>query len=207
MGDDPVPGQPGSPGYGDEGLGAWVWLVDYVIPASTVCYPAVPEVPSIPAIPATPDEIFYDLNQGWNSHSRSIEPLYVEEFIDLNCQTGITGALIGIDTKGKDFYHPSSAKHGIIVDVSGVKVFENGVIVQTIKNQQISTSDIRIYRQADNSVVYCIITDSETLIVESGAAITQWPITPLFVYARLWSGGDQVTESEMLTGEVQFGAA
>ncbi len=173
---------------------------------TTVWIPAIPAVPATSGTPATPGQLLRIFNKGWNSHSRSRYSLDNNEGIIFSCATGIEGAVIGIDKKNSS-HNSAGYEHGIVVDSAGVKVYENGAVTTTLTSQQSAVTEIRIYRQEDNTIVYCLVTGTETLVYKSLVPLTISPIAALYGYAWLYASGDIITESELLSGQVQFGAA
>lgn len=104
-------------------------------------------------------------------------------------------------------YRKRSFVHALVLDNVGVKVFENNAVVKTLINEQVSTSEIRIYRQADNTIVYTILTDGKTVVYKSNIDIPYNSAAKLYLYAWLYSSGDAVLSADTFNGEVKFGAA
>ena len=175
--------------------------------SSVVCYPEQPEVPSIPPTPPTPEIRIRNLNIGWNSHSRSIEDIETENYIVLTFGTGTTGALVVLGKDHRDSEMPSQFSHGIAVDVSGIKVYENGVLKQTLEAVQSSLSEVRIYRRDWFEIIYHVIqADGDDVIVRSAAPIT-WKYGRLYAYSWLYTGGDKVLTMDIVSGEIVDGAS
>lgn len=182
--------------------GFYVWECAPV--TTTITYPAQPYIKAVPAVPPTPAEIIYNLNIGWNSHSRTIDPIGRGEYVQYNLGTGITGAVIGVGFKGLDFGLPSQYTHALVADVAGVKLYESGVAGQELTNIQLSNTYIRIYRHATNNHLYYHLqkASGESIAVKSATPIIP-RLAKFYVYAWLYTGGDRVPETDFLTGEVQ----
>jgi hypothetical protein len=65
---------------------------------------------------------------------------------------------------------------------------------------------LRIYRHADNSIVYVATTGKDTVVYTSGTPCPFPVSVPMFVYGQLYASGDRVTSASFETGEVQYGS-
>ena len=167
---------------------------------------ALPIFPSVTAIPATSNEIKYIRRQGWNSHSRTVNPIAVGEGLNFSCATGISGLIVGLASAGFTL-NTSSYHHGFSVDSGGVKILENGIVTDILFPQQLNSTEIRLYRQDDNTIVYYAEDGDQTYIYKSNVTGFDDRSFPLFGFAWIYSSGDVVTDYELITGQVQFGAA
>jgi len=194
-----------------EGASAW-WsgvgppLGDPTVTTRTVTtyYPAVAAVPGSAGVPPTATQILQSLNHGWNSHARSVNPIPAGNFIQYAVAPGVMGAFLGLGQRGMEGRGPHLFRHGLLVDHSGVWVFESGVKVKRIRTAHLGTSRLRIVRQPDNSVVYLISTGSETIAHTSGEKAS---ILPLYGYGLLYMGNDTMRNAEITSGKVQYGRA
>jgi len=98
------------------------------------------------------------LNKGWNTSSRTVNPLANEQFIQFYCMDGIRGAFLGVAPKNLDHWGIHLFSHALIVDREGIQVMEKGVLKEVMSTRQKAVQDIRIYRHADNTVVYVVTT-------------------------------------------------
>jgi len=95
--------------------------------------------------------------------------------------------------------------HGIICDQNGVRVYENGAMVKTMFSVQTELTEIRIYRQPDNMIVYMAKTDADS-VVHTSTVPTASRLLPLYAYGYLYTAGDKVTSAIFRTGEIQYGS-
>lgn len=165
---------------------------------------AEPAVATVPYSPAKPNQISYSLNAGWNSYAISINPLEKGKYLLFNVASGITGAFVGIGPRSKYGAQISSFTHGLLIDPSGIKVYENGEVKATLRSSAKTLSMMRIYRLADNTIVYAVTTESESAAYESTVAAYAGD---LYVHGFLYSGGDQILSAQFLTGDVSFSNA
>ena len=170
----------------------------------TTYHPAVQRTPGTTGVPPTAGQIITGLNVGWDTWSRSIDKIDTDKYLIYTVANGVSCVFVGIGPNGVGGQKISSYKHGIIVDTTGIHIFESGSIVLTIRNNHTSESYIRIVRQIDNSIVYVVTTGTETIVHVSGAA-THSKFMPLYAYAYIYTSGDVIISSEIKTGEVLFG--
>lgn len=199
----------GSPGYGDTppGAGFWQWEC-WEMPGATICYPAQAEIPAVPPTPPTPEILIQNLNIGWNSHSRTIDKLERGDYLQFNLGTGSCG-IIGVGHRYLEEELPTQFTHGVVIDVTGIKIYESGIVKTELDSVQVVDSVIRIYRSLENKkkiVYYVDKADGTSIAVESSVNLFS-DMEKLFVWTWLYTGGDVVPEYDYLTGEVQFSAA
>ena len=172
----------GLPLYGGVQLQIWACTTQY----STVCYPEVAAIPGTPGLPATPSQLLYTMNVGWNTHSRTIGKLENEGFLRFTVDPANTGLFMGVDTVGKDAQNLYSFKHGMLFDLSGVWVFENGAQVAQLMLVFDGTVEMRIERRIDGSITYVAGSTSYT----SAAKVS--PAAELYIYGQMYTSNDRV---------------
>lgn len=165
--------------------------------------PPLPYISGQPAIPPTPTQIRRIKNSGWNSWARSIAELQRGEFYDFNCATGIEGCCIGIGPVAFLGKKLPAFEHSISIDQSGIKIQEFGEVVSTVVNFQAAGTIIRIYRQPDDTLIYCTVTDSDVVVYEG----RKYRYPSAFVFGYLYSSDDQILTSSYKGGTVHFGSA
>ena len=172
----------------------------------TTTYPASP-VTTRPA-PVQPPAIQYILQRlashGWKTHARSVDPLAAGDFLEYTVGDGAVGACVAIGTKGLDGQMISRFSHGLIADGQGIRIYEGGQEVKTVRSVFTGATKIRIYRHQDNSIAYVVTAGGETLIHTSGRLSDRPGKFPLYVYGYLYSSGDKITSAAFETGEVQY---
>jgi len=155
--------------------------------------------------PLTYTEILKLTNSGWNSWARSIDPLAAGKFIKYTAASGVTSACITIANKGMEGAGVARFTHGIICDSSGVRVYENGAMVKTLYATQTALSELRIYRQSSNTIVYMAITGTSS-VVHTSTVPAKSLLIPLYAYGYLYTAGDRISSAVFKTGEVQYGS-
>lgn len=155
--------------------------------------------------PLTYTEILKLTNSGWNSWARSIEPLALGKFIKFTTASGVTSACVVVAGKGMEGEGVARFSHGIICDSSGVRVYENGAMVKTLYATQTVLTEIRIYRQTANEVVYVAITGTSS-VAHTSTVPAPLKILPLYAYGFLYTAGDRLTSASITTGDVQYGS-
>jgi hypothetical protein len=174
---------------------------------TTEYVPATPAIQGTEGVSPTRTQIVRSRNEGWRSWSRSIDSLEAGNFLAYSVATGVRGVMIGIGSLSDVLTRSITAfRHGIIVDKTGVKVYESGGVVTTLDTHYQAVSEIRINRRTDNQIVYLLITGTDNYIHVSGTDLEFAGLT-LYASAQMYSGGDQITSSTMRTGNVQFGSA
>jgi len=144
-------------------------------------------------------------NAGWNSWARSINPLSLGTYIVYTIATGVTSACVGVGPKGMEGDGIGRFTHSIVADKDGVKIYESGTLKTTLYNSQVELTQLRIYRMADNSIVYVATTGTATQVYTSLVAAPS-KATPIYAYGYLFIASDKVTTARYRTGEVQYGS-
>lgn len=153
--------------------------------AVKTCYPAVAAVPPSPGTPPTPSQVITSLNLGWNSYSRSIDPVGVGESITFTLANNY-GTFIALGTVAEEGQNIALFNWGLMVDVSGVKVMENGVVVATLASSYNSLTAFSIDRNFDGTLTYrADLAEYTTLTPPALSEV-------LYAFAHLYSGGDRV---------------
>lgn len=168
----------------------------------TTCYPGTAAVATIPPTAPTPSQIMTAINIGWNSSARSVQK--VEGFYQSSFNKNSAGCFIGLDRKDKDGMHPKSYPYGVMIDGSGVKVFEFGQVVKTLANSYVASSVVRVYIQPDRTILYLIKTGS---VSESYISSVIPHLFPLYAYGYIYGANDTVTDPAIAAGNVLFGRA
>jgi hypothetical protein len=173
--------------FGDQGFNGYAPNI-YACTTTTqyVCTPAVAAVPSIPGIPATPSQVIVSLNVGWNSHSRSITTLDEGSYLAFTLDPANTGTFVGVDVAGKDPQQPALFPHGLMIDPSGVYVYESGNVVTQLAGGYTSLTEFHIERRPDGTVQYTVDTARYTSTVPASST------DDLYVYTLLYSGNDRL---------------
>lgn len=152
----------------------------------TTCYPATAAIAPIPYIAPTPAQIITNYNLGWNSHSRGIAPLDVGDSLIFTVANGVHGVFVGFGPSGVDGQNLALFGWGLMIDTTGVKVFENGVHVATLGAGYDSSTAFSIEREYDGRLIYRADLDSYT------SASPPAGIAVLYPYTYLYSGGDRL---------------
>lgn len=166
------------------GVQLYVWKC-YSKPVTT-CYPATAAIAPIPYIAPTPAQIITNYNLGWNSHSRGIAPLDVGDMLVFTVANGVHGAFIGLAAADVDGQNLALFGWGLMIDTTGVKVFENGVHVATLGAGYNSTTEFSIARLTDGSLVYRADIAEYTSVAPPNSGAVLYP------YTYLYSGGDRI---------------
>lgn len=151
-------------------------------------------VPAVPHSPPTPAQIVVSLNQGWNSYATSVDDLGVGSYIEFTVKPGTYGVLMAIGVPGMEGYPVSAFSHAVLVDSSGVYVFEDGAQVHQLGT---NTADdpLRIHRMDDGRVAY---TGAGGAYISSASLATSLDVK---VYGLLYSAGDEVTTAEFVADD------
>jgi hypothetical protein len=179
-------------------------------PAPTVSYSIITTMPAQEATTASSESLTYTeilklTNSGWNSWARSIDELEAGKCVKITVGSGVTSACISVGPKGMEGEGVARFKHGIICDQNGVRVYENGAMVKTLYSTQTVLSEIRVYRQTDNTIVYFVKTGTSS-VVHTSNVTPQSLLIPLYVYGYLYTAGDRVASAAFATGVVQYGS-
>lgn len=158
----------------------------------TTCYPASAGSPGYPGTPPTPSQTIINKNPGWNTSSRSSGKLDIGTYFPINPPVGIQGAFFGVGPSGMDGAAINTFTHGVLVDLSGVKVYENCVVRATLVTGYSGGAEVRIERYPDGSTVYAV-SDGATQV--SYTSTTNGGFGDLYVYGMIYLGGDYVDKS------------
>jgi hypothetical protein len=145
-------------------------------------------------------------NRGWNSWARSIDPLTAGNYLLFTVVSGGEGSLLAIAPMGWEGRNIARFSHALIADVRGIKVYEYGQIIATLKSSRQASSLVRIHRQADNSIVYVVTTGTETIVHTSNEPLPYHIGKNVYTYGMLYSSDDRVTSSAFESGVVQYGS-
>ena len=159
-----------------------------------VYYPGTAAIPAIPYSPPTAAQIAYSLNEGWNSYARSIDALPTGSRAEFTVKPGTRGALVAIGAPGMEGVPIDLFEHGVMVDTTGIYVFENGVVGTQLAATNPSGTLMRILRLADGRIAY----DVGGNVVFSATPTTVFDT--LHVYGMLYAAYDEVSTTELLTG-------
>ena len=187
----------GTPFVGDQSVPTTTYTVETTMPAQ--------EPTTSVNEPLTYQEILQLTNSGWNTWARSINPLNAGTFIKFTAASGVTSACISIANKGMEGAGVARFTHGIICDQNGVRVYENGAMVKTLFSVQTELTEIRVYRQPDNVIVYMAKTDAVS-VVHTSTVPAASRVLPIYAYGYLYTAGDRVTSAVFRTGAVQYGS-
>lgn len=163
--------------------------------SSTLVYhPAVASSPGTPYSPPTPAQISISLNEGWNSYANSIGTLNAGEFFKYAIKLGTTGAFLAVGPAGMGGQPLSAFTHGLMADISTVRVFEGGVAGTVLGTP---SSDLRVARLESGQIVYAV---GSTYYISTAPAYL--PGEELYVYGLLYSGYDEVSAAEFVASEM-----
>lgn len=153
----------------------------------TTCYPAQAAVPGSPGLPPTPSQIITSKNVGWNSHSRAINPLAVDSMLTFSVAAGVHAVFVGLGPADMDGSPLNAFDYGMMLDASGVHVFENGSQGIQLATGFNSGTIFQIVRNGDGEIIYIVDEDEEhTSATEADNGDTLYP------YVYMYSGGDRV---------------
>lgn len=157
---------------------------------STTCYPAVAAVPGYAGVAATPAQVIVSLNPGWNTHSRTKAPLLVDHYFKFTASPANVAAFIGVDTVARDAQLPTDFPYGLLLDTSGVYVYEYGSIVHTFSGAYTSLNEFFIEYRADKSITYRMDTQQYVSALSFNA------LSDVYVYGDLYTGRDTILSAE-----------
>lgn len=169
--------------------------------------PGTPASRGVPGTPGTPAQITEHLNEGWNSNSVSIAEFPVGAYLSYYVHPGVRGVLISLGVEGMKRERINAFSHSILVDPDGIKIFENGDEVRTMRPTYTAASEVRLYRQSDQRVICTITTGQETLLHIFDAVDFRLSGISMYAYAHLYLGGDSLHSAKFTNSEVHFGAA
>lgn len=161
-------------------------------------------VPPVQAVPAIPDITAVSDVSGWNSWARSINPIGDGAFFNFRVSPGSRGAFCALGLEGFVGQPISAFHHAILVDDSGVHIYEKGALILTIKAGYSEITDLRIIRQSLTAIIYMVVTGGESLIYHSTVNAS---ISTLYGFGYLYGGGDSLIASSISDGTVQYGQA
>lgn len=167
----------------------------------TVWVPPTEYIPAIPSIAATPTQIKYEENTGWNTWARSVDQLAKGTFYVFTCPQANEGFFLGVGDMFQLGNQISLFSHGLLVDASGIRVYEGGTVKHTLTTSFSSLSKIRIYRQADGSIVYAVTNGSDTYLYES---LEEYATDDAYIYGYIYSSNDRILTSSFKSGSVQY---
>ncbi len=151
-----------------------------------VCDGGSPAQPGTPGRAPTTAQKDTSLNSGWNSHSRSIAQIQNDYYFRATVDPSNSAAFFGVDSYGKDTQPLTAYHHGLMLDRSGVWVFERGAQVTQLLSGFHGETAIRIERRSDGTIRYVAAGASHTSAVRVDAGET------LYIYGRLYTGHDRV---------------
>lgn len=162
-----------------------------------VYYPATAEVAAVPARPPTAAQLSYYLNEGWNTSARTIGALKAAEYFQCTVKLGTRAAFLAVGPEGRDGQLISAFTHGVMVDSSGITVFENGVPGAVLAPGNTPGLTIRIARLSNGRILYSV--DS---VFSISAQPLYNPTDSLYVYGLLYAGWDEVSSAEFKAGNL-----
>lgn len=170
----------------------------------------VTEIPATTSYPIPPYEfstmqIDYLTNKGWNTTARTVDPLAAGSYIEYFCSGGISGAALCVGDANVDAWPLHMFSHVMIIDVSGVTIFEDGVTVHKLCDVHIPTTTYRIYRLFDNTIVYTASYQTgETFVYTSDNPLLVAKVFPAYVYGKLYRSGDLITDAYFIDGSLEL---
>lgn len=169
-----------------------------------VWIPPVPYDPGEPAIPYSPADIIHKERHGWNSWSRSKEPIVKGQAYTFHCDKpqGACLALGPVHFLGRNV---SAFSHAFMLDPSGIKIYEDNTEVDNLKVFFNASTVLRLYYQEDGTIVYTIHTGNETLVFTSTNPNT-FDDSATYVYGYLFSSEDRLLSSSFIDSSVQYGS-
>lgn len=162
----------------------------------------IPAVAAIAAVPAVPAQVIVSNVTNWSTWAKSVDPVEKGSFIRHTVADTATGATLTIGPLRLLGRELSSFPHSLQVDQTGVYVIEYGAQVAKLCDSYTTATDFRIYRQPDNTVVYMVVTGSNSVFHKSTIPAT---LEILYGFGYLYTSGDAVSDSEIAVGSVQFG--
>lgn len=150
----------------------------------TTCYPEVLPTPGTPGVPATPSQIITSLNLGWNSTSRAIDPLEAGSSLLFTVKNGVRGVFVGVGHGTLAGLPISMFGIGLMIDASGVHVFENGVQVHELAASYTALTEFRIERNTVGAITY----KADAVEYTSSNAVSG----DVYPHAYMYSGGDRI---------------
>lgn len=152
---------------------------------------------SSPPEPPTPAQVNTYFDRQWNSLADTISAVAPGDYIECRIQYGSYAVFVGLDAVGETSTLPSAYRYGIMADVSGVRIFENGVSGALLAVNT-PTTTLRIHRSVTGQVYYQVVGQS---LVPSPQA----PIAPSEVtqgYGLLYSSLDAILDTEVASATI-----
>lgn len=151
---------------------------------------------AIDPVPSTPATLKRVARTGWDTYSRSAEPLSRGQFFKFSA-TGV-GAFVGVGRAGLDGAQMGAFAAAFVVDVAGLHVYEYGNYKKRLHTTSHPEFELRIF-----------LGDVLTCMFESSAFVGEVavPAGDLYVYGHLYKSGDRLNNAAYADGAVQFGAA
>lgn len=170
------------------------------IPASEAI-PATPSTPPSPAVITT----YYD--RQWNSAADSIGLVPPGNYIECKVRYGSYAVFLGLDADTLNSTLPSAYRYGLMVDASGIHIFENGV-VGALLGANSTTTTLRIVRTDTGQVYYHVLGSSLVASPQAPIAST----VAAHGYGLLYSSLDAIDAAriaafDMAEGVVPFPVA
>lgn len=173
-----------------------------VVSTREVYVPPTRAIAGTPGVPPTATTVKLKKNKGWNSRARSVNPLIKGQYIIFNCNTGIEGCCIGIGAKSRRRTGISDFTHSIVSDLHGIKIYEDGQFVKLLKNSTSAISFIRVYRADDESIIYIVTTESDSI---SYSSLVKNTLVNPYIFGHIYSAGDAILSASYETGKVVHG--
>jgi hypothetical protein len=161
----------------------------------------IPATDAVAAVPAVPASVVVSTVQNWSTWAKSVDPVPRGSFIRHTVASDATGAVLTLGPSRLLGRELAAFPHSLKVDQTGVYVVEYGVQINKLCDTYTASTDFRIYRQDDNTVVYMVITGAESILYSSLLPAT---IETLYGFGYLYTSGDAVSDSEIAVGSVQF---
>lgn len=152
---------------------------------------------SSPPEPPTPAEVNTYFDREWNSIADSIADIAPGNYIECRIQYGSYAVFVGLDAVGKVSTMPSAYRYGIMADVSGVRIFENGVSGALLAVNT-PTTTLRIHRSVTGQVYYQV--DGQSLVPSAQAPIAPSEVTQ--GYGLLYSSLDAILDAEVASATI-----
>lgn len=191
-------GTPYVPAQPERTVVQYVETCNYTGCFTSEVYVTIPATDAIPAVPSTAPtaevvNTYYD--RAWNSAADSIGSVPPGSYIEAKVKYGSYAAFIGLDSNTVYSTSPASYRYGIMVDASGVRVFENGVAGALLAGANTTTTTLRIVRSETGQVYYHVLGNS---LVASPQAPIPSTITAQG-YGLLYSSLDQIDDARIAT--------
>ncbi|MEK7425742.1 MAG: hypothetical protein AAB131_18105 [Actinomycetota bacterium] len=178
---------------GVEDGGVLVGVGSYVYVCRTVDYLVyVPPRPATPAVPPTlggPAITTYEYNLGWNAGGHSIEILPGSGYARFKVPTATIGAIVGLGSNSTGDVDYRQIDHAFYCGRGIARIYERGV-ERHYYGPYSDSDEFEVWRNGPH-VTYWI---AGALIYSSLAP----SVGPMVLDASLYSGGDMITEPELV---------